>query len=285
MTDELERIQLEPEENNHYSYDPPHSEPRCTLQSVMAESSQPHAALQSHLFPSFSALSIHDAAGAHGKSRNSNSSKKSRLQRTKVGAHKLRTKLHEWEEKLEQETHIRAPLGLPRAMPDMRFEQSYLATVRGFVHELRPEDTAEEKHAVLESRAEGDAPPDEAIFNEKQGSGNSDEERLPKVVATVTRTPEPELWLGNLKIDWYVLSRYPLVWVTFRDQVVSPLIQGTVWGLAGLMFAQTRAFILDQRRLARQASAAGGHAATGGKRAEKAGPGVSLLRALGLGRR
>jgi len=198
------------------------------LQTMAADTSnQQHAALQAHLFPSFSALDIQ-----------ANAKQRGRLNKTKMRAHKLRNRLHQWEDKLEEKTPFKGALGLPRAMPDMRFEQSYLATIRGFVHELRPEESTDEKRAVEQARGKDGAPSDlaEEITTTKP----------PKVVATLHRTPEPELWVGNLKVDWY-----PLFWVTFRDQVMSPLVQGTVWGLAGLVLAQVRTLIFANRRIGR----------------------------------
>ncbi|CAD6916298.1 unnamed protein product [Tilletia controversa] len=221
--------------------------------------------LQSALFPSFSALNIHD----------DNDKKNKRLARTKARAHKIRTKLHEWEDK--------SPLGaLPRAMPDMRFEQSYLATIRGFVHELTPEEGEQEKRAVREDRHGSHPDPADGAEEEekkktRKGGAKGDDEH--KVVATVSRTSEPELWLGNLKIEWY-----PLLWVTFRDQIVSPLVQGAVWGIAGLALAQTRAFMLDRRRISTPGYQAGHGGPSAGKTTTPS-VGRSLLQALGLGRR
>ncbi|KAE8234293.1 hypothetical protein CF326_g667 [Tilletia indica] len=225
-----------------------------TSASVTADSQRPP--LQSHLFPSFSALNIHGDADKNNKNS-------SRLKRTKARAHKLRNKLHEWEDK--------SPLGLPRAMPDMRFEQSYLATIRGFMHELQPEEGEEEKRAVREDRHGTD---DHDAEGEKTEGGREKEHR---VVATVSRTSEPELWLGNLKVEWY-----PLLWVTFRDQIISPLVQGTVWGLAGLALAQTRSFMMERRRLSAQHAPSHRSSASKGSSSSV---GKSLLQALGLGRR
>lgn len=62
----------------------------------------------------------------------------------------------------------------------MRFEQSYLASIRGFVHELDPEEAQEEKQ---EAKGEKDAASSTIV----KGKG-------PK--------GEPELWIGRLRIDW-----------------------------------------------------------------------------------
>ncbi|CBQ67512.1 conserved hypothetical protein [Sporisorium reilianum SRZ2] len=92
-------------------------------------------------------------------------------------------------------------------LPDLRFEQSYLATIRGFLHEDTPQHDADEKHHRVD------------------------------VTHSAVRD-EHELWLGNLRVEWF-----PILYVTLRDQLVSPLIQGAVWGLGGLLLAQVRQFV------------------------------------------
>ena len=73
------------------------------------------------------------------------------------------------------------------AIPDMRFEQSFLASIRGFVHEVE-HDTAEELKG-----------------ERREGSGEKPKkhgEKKRNIVATRSRTGEPELWLGRLRIEW-----------------------------------------------------------------------------------
>jgi hypothetical protein len=71
----------------------------------------------------------------------------------------------------------------------MRFEQSYLASVRGFVHEY------------------DDSSADEMKKEQKAGKEKSDDrakEKVPDVVSKRSPTGEPEIWLGRLRIQWLV---------------------------------------------------------------------------------
>lgn len=64
-------------------------------------------------------------------------------------------------------------------LPDLRFEQSYLATIRVFLHEEHP------------SR---DSVDDE---------GNVEKDHHHKVTVTHSKVKhEHELWLGNLRVEW-----------------------------------------------------------------------------------
>lgn len=45
----------------------------------------------------------------------------------------------------------------------------------------------------------------------------------------------------------FSVFRLPLLYVTLRDQLVSPLLQGAIWGLAGLAFGHVRAYLALQR--------------------------------------
>ncbi|CEH12598.1 Protein of unknown function DUF1770, fungi [Ceraceosorus bombacis] len=140
-------------------------------------------------------------------------------------------------------------------LPDLRFEQSYLASVRGYIHELEHEAAQDIKAA----RKEGDD------LDEKMGGANlKEEEKGERLVVDEAAHPgakqgerlvvdeaahpgakqvqlskspkgEPELWLGSLRIEWV-----PLLYLTIRDQLLSPLIQGAVWGLAGIVLVKAR---------------------------------------------
>ena len=72
-----------------------------------------------------------------------------------------------------------------------------------------------------------------------------------------------------------VRIRFPIFYVTVRDQLLSPLVQGAVWGLGGLLLTQLRQYIS-----ARAKGAGLGKPAT----ATKASSG-SVLRSLGLNKR
>lgn len=73
------------------------------------------------------------------------------------------------------------------SIPDMRFEQSYLASVRGFVHEYDLDSADEMKK---EQKAG------------KEKSNGLEEKEAPAVTSTRSRKGEPEIWLGRLRIQW-----------------------------------------------------------------------------------
>lgn len=56
--------------------------------------------------------------------------------------------------------------------------------------------------------------------------------------------------------------RVPLLYVTFRDQLLSPLVQGAVWGVVGLCLTQgkgaLKAYLFAPRAQKRQGSGRGG---------------------------
>ncbi|ETS63378.1 hypothetical protein PaG_01659 [Moesziomyces aphidis] len=125
-------------------------------------------------------------------------------------------------------------------LPDLRFEQSYIATIRGFLHEDSP------------------------------NSADADTTHGHEHKVKVTR-PAPDehtqLWLGNLRVEWS-----SVLWVTVRDQLLSPLVQGAVWGVGGILLTQFRQYFSATSRSA----GAGGRKAT---------PQSSVMRSLGLSKR
>lgn len=77
------------------------------------------------------------------------------------------------------------------SIPDMRFEQSFLASIRTFVHEVSEETAEDLKRQRLQ---------EDGVDRTKE---NSDKRHsLPGVMATKSRTGEPEIWLGRLRIEW-----------------------------------------------------------------------------------
>lgn len=133
----------------------------------------------------------------------------------------------------------------------MRFEQSYLASIRGFVHEVDEQTAEETKEDRLDDHGD-----------HKSG------EKAHRVMASRSPTGEPELWMGRLRVQWCVswgqsarrrstplnsctaLPRWPLVYLTVRDQMLSPILQGAVFGIGGLALGHVRTF-LQARRQAR----------------------------------
>lgn len=68
----------------------------------------------------------------------------------------------------------------------MRFEQSYLASVRGFLHEYSPSSAEEKKK------------------EEREDDGKGGRGKEPDIMTSNSPTGEPEIWLGRLQIQWYV---------------------------------------------------------------------------------
>ncbi|OBZ67667.1 hypothetical protein A0H81_12358 [Grifola frondosa] len=83
------------------------------------------------------------------------------------------------------------------AVPDLRFEYSYLRSIAPYVRVERQ---------ILQQTS----------FSEK-GKG--------KAVETTEREAASEI----VQVQWG-----PLLWITTRDQVISPLLQGTLWAIVSL---------------------------------------------------
>ena len=102
---------------------------------------------------------------------------------------------------------LHQPASLPRALlpviPDLRFEQSYLKSIKGFVH-------------VEEG-------PQTRVIVEGKGKGK---EELPQEAAQVRRDVSPIIDSSHhlVRIDWSQVA-----WITTRDQIISPLLQGALW--------------------------------------------------------
>ncbi|WVQ78190.1 hypothetical protein IAT38_000273 [Cryptococcus sp. DSM 104549] len=94
-------------------------------------------------------------------------------------------------------------------LPDLRFEQSYLLSIRPF---LKPRPTQQAKAEKGE------------VTDDKIGS------------ATVQGAESDEVfhWGREVDVDWG-----QVVWVTFRDQLFSPLVQGALWGWATVFLSAT----------------------------------------------
>lgn len=148
---------------------------------------------------------------------------------------------------------------LPSVIPDMRFEQSYLASVRGFIHELSEEEATREKR---EAGGEGEG----GEFVVAGRMGGAGEEKDDVKSGEEKGHGEPELWIGRLRVDWYVppfpspspslqhlphiltpspshptrLNRLPLIRITLRDQIYSTLTQGIMWSTLGVFAGEVR---------------------------------------------
>jgi len=96
------------------------------------------------------------------------------------------------------------------AIPDLRFEQSYLRSVAPYIHRSRASGDKEmeddEEWKVIEGRGEGS----------EKGKGKEREH------AATLSSPPP-----YIHVEWRHVAL-----VTVRDQVLSPLLQGALWGVA-----------------------------------------------------
>lgn len=121
-----------------------------------------------------------------------------------------------------------------KSVPDLRFEQSYLASIRGFIHE---ED--ERKAEMIKNS--------ESSKSQNEGESKKSDSHFFDIKTSRSSHGEPELWLGRVRIEWL-----PLLYLTLRDQLLSPIIQGAVFGMAGLAYGQFRNFLIARRNAAQQ---------------------------------
>ncbi|WVN85228.1 uncharacterized protein L203_100373 [Cryptococcus depauperatus CBS 7841] len=98
-------------------------------------------------------------------------------------------------------------------LPDLRFEQSYLLSIRPF---LKPRPQSKSSIASKGEKLE----------QQKQTAGT----------ALVQSADQDEvfIWGSDVDVDWANIA-----WVTFRDQFFAPLIQGAVWGWATIFLSAT----------------------------------------------
>ena len=114
----------------------------------------------------------------------------------------------ESEDLFESSEHGRnQPAPLSRALlpviPDLRFEQSYLKSIKGFVHIKE----GPQERGIVEAKDKG-------------------KEELPQESAQVRSDVNPIVDSSHhlVRIDWSQVA-----WITTRDQVISPLLQGALW--------------------------------------------------------
>ena len=126
-----------------------------------------------------------------------------------------------------------------KSVPDLRFEQSYLASIRGFIHE---EDG--QKARMIKNSEWNHS---ESSKSQIEGESKKSDSHLLDIKTTRSSHGEPELWLGRVRIEWL-----PLLYLTLRDQLLSPIVQGAVFGMAGIAYGQFRNFLIARRNAAQQ---------------------------------
>jgi hypothetical protein len=94
-------------------------------------------------------------------------------------------------------------------IPDFRFESSYLKSIKGLVH---IEESQE--HVVADENAQA------------KGKGELPQESQEQKAQDIRRDVNPIVDSSHhlVRIDWSQVA-----WVTARDQVISPLLQGALW--------------------------------------------------------
>lgn len=108
------------------------------------------------------------------------------------------------------------------SIPDMRFEQSYLASVRAFIHEVEKQDAQQIKESRQDAKEERSSASrhentsdDDPIVSDVLDAGvqsttkrrrrtASQSSSPPHIMTSTSLQGEPELWLGRLRIEWWV---------------------------------------------------------------------------------
>jgi hypothetical protein len=95
-------------------------------------------------------------------------------------------------------------------IPDLRFEQSYLKSIKGFIH-VKEES---QELRVLDEKGKGKEKADLAQEGQDQRS-----QVIRKDVRPIINSSH-----HLVRIEWSQVA-----WITARDQVISPLLQGALW--------------------------------------------------------
>ncbi|KAF8155947.1 hypothetical protein B0H34DRAFT_808905 [Crassisporium funariophilum] len=113
-------------------------------------------------------------------------------------------------------------------IPDLRFEFSYLRSIRPYIEiqkstpATQPTNVDEVDQALLGGQGYEtvDAPGDESEKKEFSSHEN-----------TLTSTPAAST-PASIPSEIILVNWKKVIWITARDQVMSPLLQGAVWALA-----------------------------------------------------
>ena len=118
-------------------------------------------------------------------------------------------------------THIHTPNSRPRlpVIPDLRFEYSYLRRVRPYV-QIERSTTTSASASVLTNVHHPDDPAHEYERINIPGDQKETEGNDKTLSPTTPMIPASEI----IHVQWE-----KIVWITVRDQVVSPLLQGALW--------------------------------------------------------
>jgi hypothetical protein len=117
-------------------------------------------------------------------------------------------------------------------IPDLRFEHSYLRSLKNCLHIQFSDAQTDSKNLGESHHWSVEGSEYEKVEHRQDGSKGSDESSEPMVaieVAPAVRGAENLLPTFKIThIDWR-----NVLWITTRDQVIMPFLQGMVWGVAG----------------------------------------------------
>ncbi|OAV89439.1 hypothetical protein PTTG_28690 [Puccinia triticina 1-1 BBBD Race 1] len=106
-------------------------------------------------------------------------------------------------------------------LPDLRFEQGYLMSLMPFFHFDHAKPLDKQKQPADDSPRSSQP----YVFGQ--------DDLVPKEASDATSTEADNYYFGpNFRVEWKMV-----VYVTLRDQLLYPLIQGCLWGSASLVLS------------------------------------------------
>ncbi|KJA25446.1 hypothetical protein HYPSUDRAFT_199610 [Hypholoma sublateritium FD-334 SS-4] len=115
--------------------------------------------------------------------------------------------------------HAHTPVPLLPVIPDLRFESSYVRSVRRYIDVERVGPTTDPANADLHALI-GD---EYEQVDPASDSDDQDTKITTDGAGAAVRTVPSEI----IRVQWK-----NVIWVTLRDQLISPLLQGALWALA-----------------------------------------------------
>ncbi|GAA5908301.1 uncharacterized protein JCM6883_004340 [Sporobolomyces salmoneus] len=146
-------------------------------------------------------------------------------------------------------------------IPDLRYEQGILSSIKPFLHSTKTTTMGKKVKRETEEHEEKLETVEKVVLASSQLTAGTEED--------AEGTHQSDALMGPLRIEWGMVS-----YVLFRDQVIFPLLQGVLWGMAGIYL--NGLWEWNRKRLATKDLAQGIRRTQG-----SSGPG--LLSRLGLG--
>lgn len=124
-----------------------------------------------------------------------------------MASYTLAADIHRSKNGYPVDKHAHNPRSRLPVIPDLRFEYSYLRSIRPYIQ--------------LERFTSSSAPTDARLEDHEYETINiPGDEREPKGNHKISVSPTSEI----IHVQWG-----KVIWITVRDQVVSPLLQGALW--------------------------------------------------------